>query len=198
MLSTWECATEQRSSHFKYSIPVRCTIRRMRYWKSLLEDLTVRLQVVVYSHLARKAMDQSRFRLNDYKRHKTITNFRHSRRNLRVMQIGWKPRVHCQRRLIPFVMSEQGQEKWSSVRITDSKKNPIKVENHVSIHSNLNLNGLCPSDQKGIGNEVKSCCGWRCGDKSPWVLIVLSSLAKQKDKLRGNLLIHELFDSSNE
>lgn len=52
-------------------------------------------------------------------------------------------------------MSEQGQEKWSSVRITDSKKNPIKVENHVSIHSNLNLNGLCPSDQKGIGNEVK-------------------------------------------
>lgn len=46
----------------------------------------------------------------------------------------------------------QGQEKWSSVRITDSKKNSIKVENHVSIHSNLNLNGLC--DQ--TGKEVKS------------------------------------------
>lgn len=54
-------------------------------------------------------------------------------------------------------MSEQGQEKWSSVRITDSKKNSIKVENHVSIHSNLNLNGLCPSDQKG--NEVKAASG---------------------------------------
>lgn len=47
----------------------------------------------------------------------------------------------------------KGQEKWSSVRITDSKKNPIKVENHVSIHSNLNLNGLCP-DQLGLGKEV--------------------------------------------
>lgn len=46
----------------------------------------------------------------------------------------------------------KGQEKWSSVRITDSKKNSMKVENHVSIHSNLNLNGL---DQKGIGKEVK-------------------------------------------
>lgn len=56
-------------------------------------------------------------------------------------------------------MSEQGQEKWSSVRITDSKKNSIKVENHVSIHSNLNLNGLCPPDQKGIGNEVKEAIG---------------------------------------
>lgn len=46
----------------------------------------------------------------------------------------------------------KGQEKWSSVRITDSKKNSIKVENHVSTHSNLNLNGL---DQKGLGKEVK-------------------------------------------
>lgn len=49
----------------------------------------------------------------------------------------------------------QGQEKWSSVRITDSKKNSVKVENHVSIHSNLNLNGLCPGDQTGLGKEVK-------------------------------------------
>lgn len=46
----------------------------------------------------------------------------------------------------------KGQEKWSSVRITDSKKNSIIVENLVSIHSNLNLNGL---DQKGSGKEVK-------------------------------------------
>lgn len=77
-------------------------------------------------------------------------------------------------------MSEQGQEKWSSVRITDSKKNPIKVENHVSIHSNLNLNGLCPSDQKGIGNEVKLL--WvKAVDESAWVSFVLSSLAKKKD-----------------
>lgn len=50
----------------------------------------------------------------------------------------------------------QGQEKWSSVRITDTKKSSIKVENHVSIHSNLNLNGLCPPEQKGgLGKEVK-------------------------------------------
>ncbi|CRL03250.1 CLUMA_CG016560, isoform A [Clunio marinus] len=33
----------------------------------------------------------------------------------------------------------------------------MKVENHVSIHSNLNLNGLCPAEQKvGIGKEVLS------------------------------------------
>jgi hypothetical protein len=31
----------------------------------------------------------------------------------------------------------------------------MKVENHISIHSNLNLNGLVQSDQRGIGKEVK-------------------------------------------
>lgn len=52
----------------------------------------------------------------------------------------------------------QGQEKWSSVRITESKKNSMKVENHIqSVHSNLNLNGLCPNDtQIGLGKEVKT------------------------------------------
>ena len=66
---------------------------------------------------------------------------------------SWKLKTYqC---LILLKMS-QGQEKWSSVRITDSKKNSIKVENHVSIHSNLNLNGLCPErEQKGLGKEVK-------------------------------------------
>lgn len=44
----------------------------------------------------------------------------------------------------------KGQEKWSSVRIADSKKSSLKVENHVSIHSNLSLNGL---EQKQ-GKEV--------------------------------------------
>lgn len=54
----------------------------------------------------------------------------------------------------------QGQEKWSSVRITDANKNTIKVENHVSIHSNLSLNGLCPAEQKGgLGKEVKIFTG---------------------------------------
>lgn len=57
-------------------------------------------------------------------------------------------------RLIQKKYHFKGQEKWSSVRITDSKKNPTKVENHISIHSNLNLNGLCP-DQIGLGKEVK-------------------------------------------
>jgi hypothetical protein len=53
-------------------------------------------------------------------------------------------------------MCEQGQEKWSSVRITDSKKNSIKVENHISMHSNLNLNGLIAQDaNRGLGKEVK-------------------------------------------
>jgi hypothetical protein len=53
----------------------------------------------------------------------------------------------------------KGQEKWSSVRITE-KKNSIKVENHISIHSNLNLNGLVSDSDaalklhKGIGKEV--------------------------------------------
>ncbi|CAG9800325.1 unnamed protein product [Chironomus riparius] len=54
---------------------------------------------------------------------------------------------------------ETGQEKWSSVRITE-KKNSIKVENHISIHSNLNLNGLDTDAalklHKGIGKEVLS------------------------------------------
>lgn len=55
----------------------------------------------------------------------------------------------------------KGQEKWSSVRITE-KKNSMKVENHISVHSNLNLNGLVSQDtdsshrpHKGIGKEVK-------------------------------------------
>lgn len=44
----------------------------------------------------------------------------------------------------------KGQEKWSSVRICDSNKNSVKVENHVSIHSNLNLNGLHPKEVKEV------------------------------------------------
>lgn len=50
-------------------------------------------------------------------------------------------------------MCDQGQEKWSSVRITESKKNSMKIENHISVHSNLNLNGLIAQDI-GLGKEV--------------------------------------------
>uniref|UniRef100_A0A4Y0BPL9 Cyclic nucleotide-binding domain-containing protein n=1 Tax=Anopheles funestus TaxID=62324 RepID=A0A4Y0BPL9_ANOFN len=50
----------------------------------------------------------------------------------------------------------QAQEKWSSVRLsTDSKKNQIKIENHISTHSNLNLNGLS-GDKANLGKEVLS------------------------------------------
>uniref|UniRef100_A0A182QHT3 Ion transport domain-containing protein n=1 Tax=Anopheles farauti TaxID=69004 RepID=A0A182QHT3_9DIPT len=50
----------------------------------------------------------------------------------------------------------QAQEKWSSVRLsTDSKKNQIKIENHISTHSNLNLNGLS-GDKGNLGKEVLS------------------------------------------
>ncbi|KAG5678050.1 hypothetical protein PVAND_007754 [Polypedilum vanderplanki] len=54
----------------------------------------------------------------------------------------------------------QGQEKWSSVRITE-KKNSMKVENHISVHSNLNLNGLMSQETThkpttGLGKEVLS------------------------------------------
>lgn len=49
----------------------------------------------------------------------------------------------------------KGQEKWSSVRITaDSKKSSLKVENHISVHSNLNLNGLEADKHIGLGKEV--------------------------------------------
>lgn len=51
-------------------------------------------------------------------------------------------------------MCDQGQEKWSSVRITESKKNSMKIENHISVHSNLNLNGLIAQDHIGLGKEV--------------------------------------------
>lgn len=64
----------------------------------------------------------------------------------------------------PQQLQLQGQEKWSSVRITDSKKSSMKVENHISVHSNLNLNGLLAQEHKqGIGKEVNNnifivCC----------------------------------------
>ncbi|KAL1375319.1 hypothetical protein pipiens_001616 [Culex pipiens pipiens] len=49
------------------------------------------------------------------------------------------------------VVATAAMEKLSS----DSKKNQIKVENHISTHSNLNLNGL--SSEKGaLGKEVLS------------------------------------------
>lgn len=37
----------------------------------------------------------------------------------------------------------QATEKWSSVRLSNDSKN--KVENHISVHSNLNLNGFSTS-----------------------------------------------------
>lgn len=51
-------------------------------------------------------------------------------------------------------VTSQAQEKWSSVRLSsDSKKNQIKIENHISTHSNLNLNGLS-GDKANLGKEV--------------------------------------------
>ncbi|XP_050073499.1 potassium voltage-gated channel subfamily H member 7 isoform X4 [Anopheles maculipalpis] len=51
---------------------------------------------------------------------------------------------------------ETAQEKWSSVRLSsDSKKNQIKIENHISTHSNLNLNGLS-GEKANLGKEVLS------------------------------------------
>lgn len=52
------------------------------------------------------------------------------------------------------LLSLQGQEKWSSVRICDSKKNSVKVENHVSTHSNLNLNGLHQKEVKEVKLKI--------------------------------------------
>lgn len=52
------------------------------------------------------------------------------------------------------MIQHQSQEKWSSVRITESKKSSMKVENHISVHSNLNLNGLITQEHKGLGKEV--------------------------------------------
>lgn len=55
--------------------------------------------------------------------------------------------------ILPMIQ-HQSQEKWSSVRITESKKSSMKVENHISVHSNLNLNGLITQEHKGLGKEV--------------------------------------------
>lgn len=56
---------------------------------------------------------------------------------------------------------QQATEKWSTVRVgSDCKNKTMKVENHLSMHSNLNLNGFgSTSDRaqtaKHIGKEVK-------------------------------------------
>ncbi|EAT47290.1 AAEL001578-PA, partial [Aedes aegypti] len=53
-------------------------------------------------------------------------------------------------------VASEAQEKWSSVRLSsDSKKNQVKVENHISTHSNLNLNGLS-TEKSTLGKDVLS------------------------------------------
>ncbi|XP_037926588.1 potassium voltage-gated channel subfamily H member 2 isoform X2 [Hermetia illucens] len=42
----------------------------------------------------------------------------------------------------------QATEKWSSVRLSTDSKTKVKIENHISVNSNLNLNGF--------GNEPKT------------------------------------------
>lgn len=36
----------------------------------------------------------------------------------------------------------QATEKWSSVRLSGGSKNKLKFENHISTHSNVDLNGF--------------------------------------------------------
>ncbi|XP_050098115.1 potassium voltage-gated channel subfamily H member 6 isoform X5 [Anopheles aquasalis] len=67
-----------------------------------------------------------------------------------------QPRLGNEHRNKSVPQNLQAQEKWSSVRLsTDSKKNQIKIENHISTHSNLNLNGLS-GDKANLGKEVLS------------------------------------------
>lgn len=63
--------------------------------------------------------------------------------------------------LYPFVRvpTQQATEKWTTVRVGSDTKNKTKIENHLSMHSNLNLNGFgSQSDRtntaKHIGKEV--------------------------------------------
>lgn len=58
----------------------------------------------------------------------------------------------------------KGQEKWSSVRIADSKNNSLKIENHVSIHSNLSLNGLEQKQGKEVTVENNTSMHFKCYD----------------------------------
>ncbi|XP_055611210.1 potassium voltage-gated channel subfamily H member 7-like isoform X3 [Uranotaenia lowii] len=52
-------------------------------------------------------------------------------------------------------VAQQAQEKWSSVRLSsDAKKSQVKVENHISTHSNLNLNGLSGDKVLSLGADV--------------------------------------------
>ncbi|GAB0089900.1 Ion_trans domain-containing protein [Sergentomyia squamirostris] len=51
----------------------------------------------------------------------------------------------------------QATEKWSSVRLSTDSRNKVKIENHISTHSNLNLNGFGTEKQKAhLGKEVLS------------------------------------------
>uniref|UniRef100_A0A1B0CAV1 Cyclic nucleotide-binding domain-containing protein n=2 Tax=Lutzomyia longipalpis TaxID=7200 RepID=A0A1B0CAV1_LUTLO len=52
----------------------------------------------------------------------------------------------------------QATEKWSSVRLSTDSRNKVKIENHISTHSNLNLNGFGTEIPKAhlVGKEVLS------------------------------------------
>lgn len=41
-----------------------------------------------------------------------------------------------------FVNVLKATEKWSSICLSAASKNQVAVENHISVHSNLNLNGF--------------------------------------------------------
>lgn len=49
---------------------------------------------------------------------------------------------------------QQATEKLSTVRIGSDLKYKTNIENHVSVHSNLNLNGCNELSGKNIGKEV--------------------------------------------
>ncbi|XP_070497645.1 voltage-gated inwardly rectifying potassium channel KCNH6 isoform X5 [Chironomus tepperi] len=87
----------------------------------------------------------------------------------------------------------QGQEKWSSVRITE-KKNSIKVENHISIHSNLNLNGLVSDTDaalklhKGIGKENDGKCSVNSDDEKYKKVLSLGADVLPEYKLQSPMV----------
>lgn len=48
----------------------------------------------------------------------------------------------------------QATEKWSSVRLSGYSKNKLKFENHISAHSNVDLNGFVGAGGVGGGGGL--------------------------------------------
>ncbi|XP_055380203.1 uncharacterized protein LOC129611219 isoform X2 [Condylostylus longicornis] len=77
--------------------------------------------------------------------------------------IRQQPKLGNEHRNKSVPHSLQASEKWTSVRYSTDSRNKVKIENHISLNSNLNLNGFGndgSSNGKGkskiIGQEVLS------------------------------------------